>query len=360
MSLLHLSETRFKEACDEHAKHVAPIPKDQIRWATVAKTMQSVDLRDDLASFIRRDVLREEPEPTTTINSDVCAECGVQMIVIANDSMLACSRCGVTRVITTVQAWNASMDADFSSLNVHQKSRLLEWLEYAQGKDNSEVPRAVLDEMMSVMVRHKLTGLEEHASVISEEVRVNGPFLDASSAVTRLKSAIPNIESLLKNVDSIFVRNVFKNCSITDSKKFVERSAKVASLLSGYFPERLTADQEEYIRKLFMAAAPVYDRYRKASQPNWPGGYAYFLRCLLILLGWDEIAALFPIQLTSRNAEREEMRANIWAVLQWENVPSVGPLSQIKLSDGTIFNGSIIADADKKCKISARGYDEML
>ena len=360
MSLLQLSRERFEKQCEEHAKTVAPVSKDQIRWATVAKTMQSVELRDDLASFIRRDVLREEPEPTITINSDVCSECGVQMIVIANDSMLACSRCGVTRVITTVQAWNSSMDADFSSLNVHQKSRLLEWLEYAQGKDNSEVPRAVLDEIMSVMIRHKLTGLEEYSGIIAEELRVNGPFVDAPSAIARLKSAIPNIEALLKNVDSIFIRNVLKNCSVTDSKKYVERSAKIASLISGYFPQRLTADQEEYIRKLFMAAAPVYDRYRKASQPNWPGGYAYFLRCLLILLGWDEIAALFPIQLTSRNSEREEMRASIWSILQWENVPSIAPLSPIVLADGTILNGSLIADADKKCKISSRGYDEML
>jgi hypothetical protein len=101
-----------------------------------------------------------------------------------------------------------------------------------------------------------------------------------------------------------------------------------------------------------MAATPVYDRYRKASQPNWPGGYAYFLRCLLILLGWDEIAALFPIQITGRNSEREETRSEIWKVLQWENVSSIAPLRPIKMPDGTYLTGSIIADADNRCKIS--------
>jgi len=129
-------------------------------------------------------------------------------------------------------------------------------------------------------------------------------------------------------------------------------------LLSGYLPERLTADQEEYVRKLFMAASPVYDRWRKTSQPVWPGGYAYFLRCLMILLGWDEFAAMFPIQMTGRNQEREDMRTAIWTTLQWELVPSSGPQRSIKLPNHVVLDGTIITNADNRCKFSARGYDE--
>lgn len=316
--------------------------------------------REQLKTFIKREILKELPEVTTAINSDICDDCGTHMMVIANDSMLACSRCGKTRIITTVHAWNASMDADYSTVNVHQKSRLLEWLECAQAKEYGDIPETILKDVMDVLVRNKLTGLEAYASVIQEELASGGPYLSASDAVRRLGPKIPNFEAKLKAVDSIMVRNVLRNCNISETKKYAERSAKISTLISGYYPERLTADQEEYIRKLFMAATSVYDRFRKSSQPNWPGGYAYFLRCLLILLGWDEIAAHFPIQLTGRNADREDMRASIWKILGWENVPSVPPFSPVELPDGSRLDGSLVLDADKKCKIVTRGYEELL
>jgi len=91
----------------------------------------------------------------------------------------------------------------------------------------------------------------------------------------------------------------------------------------------------------------------------WPGGYAYFLRCLFILLGWDEIASLFPIQITGRNQEREDMRTQIWTLLQWSIVPSCGPQKPIKMADGSVLDGSLISAADSRCKITARGYDEL-
>jgi hypothetical protein len=79
--------------------------------------------------------LKEAPKLDSTLSADVCDECGVQMMVIANDSMLACARCAKTRVITSANAWNSSMDADFSTLSATQKSRVLEWLEIAQAKE---------------------------------------------------------------------------------------------------------------------------------------------------------------------------------------------------------------------------------
>ena len=314
------------------------------------------ETRDVFNTYLKRSLLNEAPDLSSTVTADICDDCGVQMMVIANDSMLACSRCAKTRVITSANAWSASMDVDFSSMNNHQKSRLLEWLENAQAKEYGEIPESVIQNVMQSLVAAKATGLEPHIGAISTERQTGGPFVDATDAIRRLSPAIPNIESLLKNIDSIVVRNTIKS---TDSKKFSERSAKIASIVSGFLPERLSADQEEYVRKLFMAASPVYNRWRKTSQPVWPGGYAYFLRCLMILLGWDEFAAMFPIQLTGRNQEREDMRAAIWTSLKWAVVPSSGPQTPIQLPDGSVLDGSLISAADAKCKCSARGYDEL-
>ena len=335
----------------------APMPIAQVeKLKKLVGSSMDQETKDIFGTYIKRSLLKEAPDLSKTVTADICDACGVQMMVIANDSMLACSRCAKTRVITSVNAWSASMDVDFSTINSHQKSRLLEWLECAQAKEYGEIPADILKLVMESMVAAKGTGLEPFISVIAQERRQNGPFVDAHSSVARLRAKIPNIEALLKNIDSITVRNFVRN---TPAKKFGERSAKIASNLSGFLPERLTADQEEYIRKLFMAASPIYDKWRKTSQPVWPGGYAYFLRSIMILLGWDEFAALFPIQMTGRNQERETMRQSIWEILKWEVVPSSGPQSPILLPDGTILDGSLITTADNRCTFSARGYDEL-
>jgi len=327
---------------------------ERMQRAAISSSMNQ-ETRDMFGTYVKRKCLKENPDLRSTITADICDDCGVQMMVIANDSMLACSRCAKTRVITSANAWTASMDVDFSTMNNHQKSRLIEWLEFAQAKEYGEIPDDAIQTVMTALVASKATGLEAYIKEIKAE-HAKGPFVDAPSAIERLRPTVPNIEALLKGLDSIVVRNVIK---ATSAKKFSERSPKISSLLSGFWPERLSADQEEYIRKLFMAASPVYDRWRKTSQPVWPGGYAYFLRCLMILLGWDELAAMFPIQMTGRNQEREDMRKSIWATLRWANVPSCGPQRPIKMQNGLILDGSIIMAADKRCKVTSRGYDEI-
>lgn len=359
MSWLALKESYYK-SLHEMPEWKSTIPEQTYTAERLQKasavTQLDQETRDMFGCYLKRTVLKEAPDLRSTVTADICDDCGVQMLVIANDSMLACSRCAKTRVITSANAWTSAMDVDFSNINNHQKSRLLEWLEFAQAKEYGEIPDDVLKQAMEGLVSSKATGLEPFIKIIADERQLNGPYVDASQAIERLQDKVPNIETLLKNIDAIAVRNVIRN---TTSKKYGERSPKIASLLSGYLPERLTADQEEYVRKLFMAASPVYDRWRRTSQPVWPGGYAYFLRSLMILLGWDEFAAMFPIQMTGRNQEREDMRQAIWSILKWECVPSSGPQSKVGMPDGTFIDGSIITSADTRCKVSARGYDEL-
>jgi hypothetical protein len=351
-----------KKYYDDIQEQASKIPDEKplfepqlIEKMKVASVSLDNESKEIFNTFLKRTVLKESPDLSSTITADICEDCGVQMMVIANDSMLACQRCAKTRVITSVNAWTAAMDLDFSSINNHQKSRIIEWLEFAQAKEYGEIPEDVLQTTLEILVGSKLTGLEEFAPIIAKE-RLLGPFLDSPSAIERLKTKIPNIEVLLKNLDGIAVRNAIRTGPV---KKFFEKSPKIASLLSGYWPERLNANQEEYVRKLFIASTPIYDKWRKTAQPVWPGGYTYFIRCLMILLGWDEFAALFPIQLTGKNQEREDMRESIWKTLRWENIPSSGEQRGVRLPDGTILNGSLISNADKRCKITARGYEDI-
>jgi len=111
-------------------------PPKEVPWKLIHKYAEEhPEHKDEIVAFVKHKVLRELPKMDSTLSADVCDECVVPMMVIANDSMLACSRCAKTRVITSANAWTSSMDADFSTLHANQKSRLLEWLEMVQAKE---------------------------------------------------------------------------------------------------------------------------------------------------------------------------------------------------------------------------------
>ena len=184
----------------------------------------------------------------------------------------------------------------------------------------------------------KVTGLDEYESIIKQERLKNGPYINASTSIQRLQNKIPNIKEKLQNIKSLMVRTAMQNASSSKSnneglRKFYERAPKYAAFIGGYWPLRFTNEQEDRIRKLYIVAYPAYDKFRKPSQPNWPGGYAYFLRCLCILLGWDEFCGHFNISCGPKNVEeREIIRKKIWTnELDWEFVPSSPPSKNFKL-----------------------------
>lgn len=260
---------------------------------------------------------------------DMCEDCGVSMRVIANDSLLGCPQCAKTRVISAVSAPVA--DSEFVAIHYAQKSRLVEWLEFCQGKEYAEPSTDVLDLIMEQLVVQRSTGLEEYATVIAIERERGGPFMDTETSIARLDGHVPRLREKLLAIKPCVVRSAMQNasCSNQDNRlrKFYERAPKYSAYISGFWPLRFTNAQEERIKSLYAVAMPAYEKYRKPSQPNWPGGYAYFLRCLCVLLGWDEFVDHFNISAGQKNVnEREATREKIWTRdLDWEYVPCNPP-----------------------------------
>jgi hypothetical protein len=248
------------------------------------------------------------------------------MRVIANDSLLGCPSCAKTRPITSVTAPLA--DTEFISTPYQQKSRLSEWLEFCQGKEYAEPDDEVLQSVMEELFRNRQTGLEAFAPEIHEE-RKSGPFVNAEDAIDRLSDRIPKFKEKLLAIKPNDVRMAMQSVSSAHKddkvRKFYERSPKFSAYISGYWPVRFSNAQEARITDLYNAAIPAYEKYRKPSQPNWPGGYAYFLSSVCVLLGWDEFVPSFNVSSTSakNSMERESMRQKIWTNdLDWEYIPT--------------------------------------
>jgi hypothetical protein len=326
--------------------------------------------------------LKNTAPPLLLTLGDICDECGVQMHIIANASMLGCTACHKTRLLpnTTVVEVSSAGEFDYISKS-HQKHRLTEWLEMAQAKQFAEPPSDVLETIATYLAKKGTMDFTEEEMIILRDERISGgPYESANSAVARLENKIPHVRASMLKVQSGVVRRTLQSSVHDDGqtrlRKYYEHSAKCASYLSGFWPVRMNAQQEEVLRLMYSFAAPAYDLRQRPKQHYWPGGFPYFLRSTCCLLGWDEFVPLFPLPPGSHEGGcRHKLRKSIWeSNLKWEVVPAFAPLPPIQIrvkgenryemfqlleDDGinsTTATGGAITPTAKKIKAKKRVY----
>jgi hypothetical protein len=310
------------------------------------KTSVVVVSRENSAELLRQKFRAElglQELPLMITAGDVCDECGLSMLIVSSDSMLSCPQCHKMRILPNTMSTSTMHGADNDPASIITKHRFPEWLEFIQAKDVCSPPEDILEEVGKYLIEHKLTGLEDYAEQIASERRANGPFKNVDDAAQRLPE-IPSLREACKDLMSrnpFLIRMVLKNLVTRGEdkfRKFYERSVKIGALLSGFWPPRLSGNQEEMLRMLFCAAAPFYEKERKPKTTTWPGGFPYFLRSLCILLGWDEFAQQFPVSESNINISRDILRHKIWKnpELNWECVPYTGQLPPIRLPSGQV------------------------
>ena len=301
--------------------------------------------KDNAEECIRQHLRSElglQETPLMLTAGDICDNCSLQMTVVSNDSMLSCPKCHKVRLLPNTMTTSALHGTEAEANVVITKHRLPEWIEMAQAKEFAEPSPEISMSVAQFLISHNMTGLEQYASKIAEERNTNGPFVSVMDAYRRLPF-IPDLIPRLKAINASNIRTALKGL-VTEGKgekfrKFYERSAKLGSIVSGFFPPRMTGQQEELLRMMYTTAAPEYEKRRKPKQTYWPGGFPFFLRCACVLLGWDEFASQFPIPTGSKEGNmRDLLRNEIWTELGWEIVPYTGKLSPITLADGSVMN----------------------
>lgn len=320
-----------------------------------AAVLMTVDNAEECLRQHLRAELGLQDAPILLTPGDVCDECGIQMVVVSHDSMLSCTRCHKLRVLPNTMTVSAMHGTDVESASSITKHRLPEWIEMAQAKEFGEAsPEAI--ERVTLYILKSGTGLEQYKDIIREE-RKKGAFKDADDAIRRLP--IPDLEKILKSITAAEARaslHALVNDGDESLRKFYERSAKIAASIGGYWPPRMNSQQEEKLRMLYTIAAPIYEKRRKPKQSFFPGGFPFFLRSLVLLLGFDEFAESFPVP-GNVLGTRDTLRADIWKELGWELVPISGKMSPIRLPDGSVMQielgeetVAIVAEPQKKRK----------
>jgi hypothetical protein len=279
---------------------------------------------------------------------ETCFKCNVLFQIIVLESIMHCPRCGISKEIPIYSL--PSVESDFFVPKVLQnKARIIDWLQNVQGNDPGEPNPDILQELCEYIVKNKKSDLCEPTSIIiiQEEYKKNGKYLDAQTSIVRLKSKIKNIELDLKDLNANFVKKCWEDIKQRQSnmlnyddlekapiKKVVEKSSKYAYALSGFKPIQFTTEQEAKMKLMYSLAFTEYEK-QKNHHKNWPGGYAYFLKSLCALLGYDEFLDYFDIRVSNPKVreEREEFRKKVWKKLGWEYFSMEYPLPNMIIAN---------------------------
>ena len=273
---------------------------------------------------------------------EYCNSCNIFMEIIVQESILSCPKCGCSRPIPLYSIPIAESDF-FVPKALQNKARIIDWLQNVQGDDSGDAKPEIIEQLCSHISKYKKSKLCNYEKVIIQEFKRAGPFLNYQDTIQRLEKHIPNLSKLLKEMNHTFIRNCFEEMKnelllVDDDdntliKKCYEKTPKYASALNGLKPLHFSNYQEEKIKLMYSLAYPEYERW-KGKYKNWPGGYAYFLKCVCALLGYDEFLDHFECYSSNMKIkeEREMFRKKVWNSLKWEYFSMEHPLPKIEFS----------------------------
>ena len=106
-------------------------------------------------------------------------------------------------------------------------------------------------------------------------------------------------------------------------RRAYDHCVQVAARISGVAPKRITPEQEERLRLMFMQMQPVFEKYAPKNRTNFLS-YSYCLYKFTELLGYTEFMPYFSL-LKGRDklAKQDLIFSKICAELDWEFISSV-------------------------------------
>ena len=157
-----------------------------------------------------------------------------------------------------------------------------EWLNQSQGKETTEIPEDVYDNILLEIKKQKIQNM-------------------ASLTPQRIKGILKKLRL----------------------NKFYEHSAHIISRLNGLPSPHLPPELEDRLRSLFCATQQPFLRHAPSTRKNFLS-YSYCLHKMLQLLGEDQYLASFPLL---RSREKLNQQDRIWekicAEVGWEFIPSL-------------------------------------
>ncbi len=215
---------------------------------------------------------------------DACA-CGEPLQLHTALSRLVCVRCGATQpyLDATASLLAYSDDSyDYCSFSYKRINHFVDWISAMQGKESTEIPEEVLEQVMSRLVDERVERVED---------------------VT-----VPKVREVLKKLKL---------------KKYYDHTQLITTRITGRAPPRMTPAMEERIKLLFMAASSAFQQHCPPNRSSFLS-YSFVLHKFCQLLGYTEFLPYFSLLKGRENLMRQDqVFKQICESLDWEFIPSV-------------------------------------
>jgi hypothetical protein len=234
-----------------------------------------------------------------------CATCGGEKMQDPGDAVTFCKNCGKIEKIL--------VDSDKPSYKDPPKeiqyyaykpiNHFNELLSQFQGKESTEIPHEVYEDIKSELRKEKIY-------ITADEISKLDNIEDASAA----------LEAAKRYLTPKKLRAILKKCNMT---RYYEHNAHIIYRLTGIPPPCMSRENEERLRSMFKEILPPWMKYCPPWRSNLPS-YAYVIYKLCELLSLDEFLPYFNL-LKSREklCQHDEIWKKICNELGWEFIKSI-------------------------------------
>ena len=216
-------------------------------------------------------------------NYTFCDNCNVEKILITNESLYVCEKCGEcnSTIIETEKTSYKDNLNEISNFSYKRYNHFCEWLNQFQGIETISIPIKVFNKI---------------------KIEINKQKLD------------------VKKIDSRKMRNILKKINET---KYYENINYILNKLNNKPAPKFTKSVEGKLKIMFKKCQEPFNKVCPPDRKNFLS-YSYAIRKFLEILNEDKYIEEFPL-LKSREKlyEQDLIWKKMCEVLEWKFIPSI-------------------------------------
>jgi hypothetical protein len=194
-------------------------------------------------------------------NDEICEPCNRPVIFDSRQASCVCSRCGNSKNHNPPDCSYREGTSLHQPYLYKQSNHFRDHLKRIQGKESTEIPQDVLDDIYDELDKHG----DDRSDVTPENIRL-----------------------ILKSLDH---------------SKYYNHTMRIWSMATGKQPPSMTPHQEQELLHMFTMIQEPWARVRPKGRSNMLS-YTYLLKKLCLLLGYDDLAEHFK---TLKSRDKVEM-----------------------------------------------------
>lgn len=215
-----------------------------------------------------------------------CSSCmSTNVFVDTRESDLICMDCGICKKhLGDEMSYKEEQETSTKMVNNSYKrdNHLNEWIMQFQGRETTNIPPELLDQLRSEFKKQKIKDLAD---------------------ITQAK-----------------VKTVLKKLRMS---KYYEHATYITNILNGVDPPTMSPALEERLRLMFKEVQAPFEKHCPVNRSNFLS-YSYVLYKFCELLGEDEYLPFFPLLKSKEKLRQQDV---IWkgicGELMWEYIPTV-------------------------------------